>query len=261
MGGYSYPDPTDDITAAMISGVVDGTDYWQLSEQQALTVADRALSRWVGDHRVRVAVDVGTGLGRLLPWLATRAERVVATDPDGRRLAVAVQAAEHLENVEFSELDAVNSSVADLILCSHVLQHVPIATQDALLVNVSRVATDRAALVLSYTHATAGERYVIERINGAQHHAEEVDETTFNEYATRPWTTSGEIFLPVRYVDSSDVERALKRCGWYELLRWEHHIDVVDIEPTISDDLIVNARVHDIPFRGRDVMSVFRKAP
>jgi SAM-dependent methyltransferase len=259
LGGYAYPDPTDEITAAMISNVVAEADYWRLSEQQALAVVERALKGWVADRRARLAVDVGTGFGRLLPWLATCAERIVATDPDERRLAGAVRAASQMNNVEFAELDAVAASVADLILCSHIIQHVPLAVQDTLFANISRVATDRAALVVSYAQATSGDRYVVESIKHGEHHVDEIDETSFNEYATNPGRADGEILLPIRYVDSESVERALSRRGWYEVLRWEHHIDAARFEATIVDDLVVNSQIHDVAIRGRDVMSIFKK--
>lgn len=255
-----YPDSTEAITAAMIGHSEARIEYWAQSEAAAMRVADACISSALGTGRRRTGLDVGTGEGRLLPWLADHADTVIAVDPDEERLAEAKANTLAAVGTEFrfSRLLAATSDGerASVVLCSHVLQHVTRTAQDELLDSVSEVAAAKAILIVLFTHGSSDRTFTVERLVNGQNVAERVSRADFEARATGEVTDG----LPIRHVDPSEIAGRLGPAGWTELARWQHHVRLADRPAEISDDIVANACASDsaVP-TGRDMMIVFRR--
>lgn len=262
MTTYAYPDPTEGITAAMIGLSEEDRGYWSQSESVALKIAARCVADHFGPGRVRAAIDVGTGEGRLLPWLADSAHTIAAVDPDPERVATASN-----RWTATGRADTTITFVTDLatcaptgssavILCSHVLQHIPVQRQRELLDDVSALASDDAALILLFTQGTTDESFVLERTAAGQHVVEPTDQATFEAHASTP--VDG--VLPVRFVRPEDVRTHLATHGWREHSRWEHHVRLENRTPSILDDLVANAdSAAEQPSPARDILMIFTR--
>lgn len=114
----TYPDPLDALARAAVRFDMDNATW--LRRDVAL-VCEAAL-RHVGP--VRAALDVGAGRGRLLPAIASVADQVVGLEPDPARAKDAV--AQRIPRVTILPIAIAELACTqgfDLIVCSHVLQH------------------------------------------------------------------------------------------------------------------------------------------
>jgi len=98
-----------------------------------LDVLDACYERVLGIDRGELAVDVGCGTGRHLPWLLARSAEVVGVDHSAQSLELARRRAGpegegrlSLEVGDLRELP-IPDGVADRVLCSETIQHVPSA--------------------------------------------------------------------------------------------------------------------------------------
>ncbi|MBX7073358.1 MAG: class I SAM-dependent methyltransferase [Pirellulales bacterium] len=70
------------------------------------------------------ALDFGCGAGNLTPLLAEISDNVVAVDASAEMRAMASQRLAHLANTRVKELDKLEGSAFDLVLCSSVIEYV-----------------------------------------------------------------------------------------------------------------------------------------
>src|SRR5947208_10005795 len=133
--GYRYPDPGDHVTSAFVREHEPYPGYWEISEQRGLDRLGEQLTALLPAREKVRALDAGTGEGRLLPMLSRFAADVVALDPDPERLAAARYVELPGTRVDFvnREITEYDGEPFDLILCSHVIQHVPTARVEPIL--------------------------------------------------------------------------------------------------------------------------------
>ena len=117
----------------------DRVEHYVGDPATARSELDSLFSRLGEDPRGGVCVEVGCGFGRMTEPLADRFDRVVALDVSPRMLELA-RSAVSAPNVEFvlvpgSTLAPIGDSVADVLVCYLVLQHLP-----------------RRALITAYLH-------------------------------------------------------------------------------------------------------------
>lgn len=90
---------------------------------------EHLFSRLGADPRGGVCVEIGSGPGRMTPYLAERFERVLALDVSPAMLERARQtltaANVDLRAISGERLDGVDTGVADTVVCYLVLQHLP----------------------------------------------------------------------------------------------------------------------------------------
>lgn len=171
----------------------------------------------------RRVVDVGGGEGRLLPVLAARAEEVVLVEPDATRLARAERrAAERaLTNAAFAGQDARSFAEAattrfDLVVCSHVIQHVSRRQRAPLLAALRRLLADEGhALVTFPATDRARSRYLVsQRAPGsATVSTTAVTARRFDRVAEARPTDEPSPGLPVWHAPPHLVARGLERAG------------------------------------------------
>lgn len=128
---YFYPDKDNKVTLTFISKNEPFRGYWTRSEEYVLNLMKKYIKDYARKKRNTLFLDAGCGKGRLLPEFAWSFDRILAIDPDCSWLDIArTNANRHsyakkavFECTSIEDLDLKAGSV-DVILCSHVLQHV-----------------------------------------------------------------------------------------------------------------------------------------
>jgi SAM-dependent methyltransferase len=149
-----YLDIWDSLIATDVRNIEPYPGYWEDSEGDAFRAVEpmkRALRRRL--------LDVGCGNGRLIPRFANYFAEVVAIDPDRDRVerARALAAASGVKNVTFMACSFADAAPSigkfDMVLCSHVIQHLSTEECQALVRGVNSVLDDTSIVVLLTTHS------------------------------------------------------------------------------------------------------------
>ena len=259
---YAYPDEDDRITSRFIEEAEPFPGYWAESDERAMARAGAELAKLLGPRETVRALDAGCGPGRMFPWLARLAATIVAVDPDAARLAVGAEVAHGLGADITTLTTDVHDLVAepfDLVLCSHVIQHIPTAELVPLLTRLGGFTAPGGLLMLTYTRAPVGEeRYTLDRIAGSGVESEVVDRARFDE-ATRGGRDAET--LPIHHRDPVRLAELGRSLGWTQLWSWSFH--VLDSWPAFGPaqdrDELVNASPDLLRRFGRDVVVLWRR--
>jgi len=150
-----YNDDWDKIVSQFVLLHEPFDGYWVRSEQHALRLVDSLVRR---KPKSRL-LDLGCGVGRLLGRFAKLFEEVVALDADRVRLDQARGMAKvaKLENVQFVnqlfEECAGTLGKFDMVLCSHVIQHLPIDLLASIFKQISTILVQDGLVVLLTSHS------------------------------------------------------------------------------------------------------------
>jgi hypothetical protein len=208
---YRYPDESDRIPQQGIQP--SSTGDW-LDADRALI--DAAL-RVRGGDVPRTAVDAGAGAGRLLPLLLDRVPFVVAVEPDPRRMRTAQGLDLPADRIQFVPETiaswATRATPAELVVCSHVMQHVQTGDRMGLL-SALRGLTARHGVMLM-TWSASGEsagRHVLSRHGGPVGPVTtvEVSSQLFDAAVLRGEDDA----LPVWHAGAGEVEELLRSTGF-----------------------------------------------
>lgn len=130
-GNYSYPDIDDRKTTILIRKVEPYPGYWKKSEEYILDIMEKYIQDYITDYQGDVwLLDAGCGTGRLLFKFEKYFDFIVGIDPDPSRLSKARKMTKDkgLVSKIFLKQKAIENfewkHAFDVILCSHVLQHV-----------------------------------------------------------------------------------------------------------------------------------------
>jgi len=161
---FHYADQGDVLTDQLIQREYD-PDYWGRSEDAVLDRAVAAIRARFGEERMQSLrlLDLGCGEGRLIPRFAALLGSVTALEPDPERCAGAAGLVrkESLENAEVLNLTGGEyrqkrpGERFDVVLCSHVFQHIGFETFAGILEDI-RAMANPGALFLFTTTFTAG---------------------------------------------------------------------------------------------------------
>ena len=205
-GGYRYPDSDDAITATYLRNREPYPGYWQLSEKRALAAAERVMP---AGGKLN-ALDLGCGSGRLLPHLAHRYGHVTAIEPDAARAARARAVGDRLSNIEVlhGDIEAVRmrQQIFDVVICSHVIQHVPTDAVGPLFASVRAVLRSRGRLLLLIPKlGCTNTKFDATRLDGNRATTRPLDEAEFNSLATNRLEDE----LPTQRFSSQEIARLL----------------------------------------------------
>ncbi|MGA6166471.1 class I SAM-dependent methyltransferase [Amycolatopsis magusensis] len=259
---YRYPDAGDRVTASFIERHEPYSGYWVASERLAL---ERLTERLGTGPRERVrALDAGCGFGRLLPWLSRQAATITAADPDPSRLAAAREQRDALEpGTEITFTDADSSSIGggpyDLLLSSHVIQHVPTGVVGTILRDLAGLAAPGGALVLCYSRSPFGRgAYTLDVLENGEVHSEPIDRARFDEVVSGPGIPDT---LPVRLLDPAELHEEAAEAGWTLDWEWTYHVldDLAGLDAHGDRDELVNGSPLLVREAGRDMVSLFRR--
>ncbi|MBS1827996.1 MAG: class I SAM-dependent methyltransferase [Acidobacteria bacterium] len=148
---YRYNDAWDDTISLFIQSHNPYDHYWSRSEEYALAIV-RQQAETTPRRRF---LDLGCGRGRLLRKFAPLFATSIALEPDPARSQIARHAAASLQNVRVDNcyLEQSPESGFDFVLCSHVLQHVPVGHEQALLNRIAAVLNPGGMLALITSHS------------------------------------------------------------------------------------------------------------
>lgn len=259
--GYRYPDSGDRVTGTFIQRHEPYDGYWAGSEDRALDKVAGQLASVLGARAGVKALDAGCGEGRLLPWLARFSAAVTAADPDAERLASARRKA-----VADTELSFVRSPIAeltggpyDLVMCSHVIQHVPTADVAPILRRLAEVTAPGGALVLAYSRSPVGQgSFSLDSIEaGTEVRSHRVGREEFDR-ALRDGSGAA---LPVRYLDPEQVAAEAADAGWRTAWEWTYHVldDLGTVDQYLDRDELVNGSGPLRRHLGRDQIALLRR--
>ena len=126
---YVYPDLRDQLTIALINEIEPFKDYWYESEQNILCTMKDCIEKYI-KNKDSWFLDAGCGNGRILKEFEDHYSHILAIDPDANRLKSAednVKNQKISEKVIFRPVSIENLDTEkkfDVIICSHILQHV-----------------------------------------------------------------------------------------------------------------------------------------
>ena len=247
-----YPDTGDALTCQLIETEFDGV-YWQRSEQRVLQLALEAVERL---PRPRAMVDIGCGQGRLLPVFAPHVDTLTALEPDPTRCAHARRAAAALgSGVQVREGDhgALKPRAYDVLLCSHVLQHLPGPLAHSVLAALGRAARPGALLVLATTHiAGPADAYTVEQFQAGRRTVRPLSQAAFDAWQFQTGA------LPVRYFARRTLAGELGAHGFTLQRTVYYHYDrAVNADMDVAADEMYNAQ--HIGAGARDVLYLAQK--
>lgn len=262
-GTYDYPDTSDRITRRFVSDSEPYPGYWAISDERAMSRAAAKLKTVLGPKPEVRALDAGCGFGRMLPWLSRLAGRIVAIDPDAGRLADAARVAPGLG--DGTEVELVRSDVRtlpedtfDLVLCSHIIQHIPTTEVTPFLSRLHRLTAPGGVLVLVYTRAPVGdEKYSVDHLGDHGVETRWVSREEFDEVARG----GGRERLPIHHRDPARLAELGRSLGWTELWSWSFHVldDRPEFDGADDRDEVVNATPGLLRCSGRDAVTLWQR--
>ena len=218
---YTYPDKNDRITEDLIRSVSKG-DYWKKSEEYVLELALKEIRELPAP---RSMLDLGCGEGRLFQVFAPAVDSIIALEPDSGRCAGAYQSAAALAGHSIMVLNTDSSILMDgqtfdIILSSHVLQHIPPAMCEKMAADMAAHTRPGGLLVLTTTHTDeAGDILTEETMQDGQRQSRRVSPEEFLTLFNR------EGILPVRLFAENSILELFRSHRFELLLRRRFHYD------------------------------------
>jgi len=159
-----YADPFDDFPRNAIRPKrAASPEEWRAAD---VALVARAFDH-LPDKGACSAIDVGAGQGRLVPAIGARASSMVLLEPDLLRARIAGQVAARLPecDAEVVVADATTYTTYrkfDVIVCSHVIQHVTSSHRRPLLESLRNLCAPWGVLLMTYPNTDNGkEAYYI----------------------------------------------------------------------------------------------------
>ncbi|WP_236725360.1 class I SAM-dependent methyltransferase [Amycolatopsis orientalis] len=259
---YRYPDTGDHVTGTFIRRHEPYDGYWTASEDRALGKVAGQLTATLGARAGIKALDAGCGEGRLLPWVARFSADVTAADPDQERLAKARETV--VEDTRFSftasPITELDGGPYDLVVCSHVIQHVPTSDVAPILRRLAGLTAPGGALVLAYSRSPIGQgAFSLDSVEGGEVRSRRIGREQFDK-ALREGEGPA---LPVRYLDPAEVAAEAAEAGWRTEWEWTYHVldDLGPADEHVDRDELVNASGPLRRHLGRDLVTLLRREP
>jgi len=157
---YSYPDENDVLTLKFIATKQPYEGYWDKSEKFVLERMKKFVETYTKNKIDTCFLDAGCGTGRLLPEFESYFDKILAIDPDEHLLEIAKDTAEKFglskkvifQNASIQKIDWKKGSV-DVILCSHVLQHVHTMVVANILANFEQLLNNNGLVFITTCHS------------------------------------------------------------------------------------------------------------
>lgn len=150
-----YVNEWDKIVTDFIYRDEPYSGYWERSENFALKLVDKLLKRKYSGR----LLDIGCGQGRLLNRFASNFQEIVAVDAVDSRINIAKSAADAtgLSNIIFVNqlFEDCYSTLGkfDVVLCSHVIQHLPTNNLEDIFRYINNVLVVGGIFVLITAHS------------------------------------------------------------------------------------------------------------
>jgi len=260
---YRYPDPRDHITTSWLDQAGESyAAYFSQSEESVLTWA---LSSFCLRAEATL-LDVGCGDARLLPHLQRRFARLTLLEPDPTRAEAARSRTEreglgHKVELRQERLEEYPlGSRFDVVLCSHVLQHLSSDAAPGFLARLTGLLADDGLLILTTCHSEREEHFDRSWLEDGVGRSEDVDRETFDSLAAR----GQEGVLPTRFFTLASLEALLVQAGLRPAGRRVFHLDAKSwraLGGGLEADVLANRTPEDQERLGTDVLVLAHRAP
>lgn len=202
MNSYHYPDFNDTLIIKFLEKFEHNDPYWEESEREIINrIFDHMKNR--PDFMFNNYLDAGCGRGRLLWVFRKHFQLITGIEPDINRYKDALGMAAEFGIVDKSELinvaaeDFRSSTKFDLILSSHVIQHIHTDTVLPLMENLKDHLSESGVIALTTCHSTGVEdQYGNNYMNNGSPVRASVTKEEFNSLV------DGKGMLPVHYFNS-----------------------------------------------------------
>ena len=158
-GSYYYPDKWDSLTFSLIQKEEAFKGQWEEDEKRILLLAQNFIENHFGNNSELTFLDAGCGDGRLLPYFSKYFTKIMAIEPDGSRLKEAIKNAQinqinNKTTFALSAAEKFNSNYKfNVILCSHVLQHVHTELIPLIIKNFSELLENNGVLIITTNYS------------------------------------------------------------------------------------------------------------
>lgn len=196
---FQYSDSGDKLTQQLIGREFDYI-YWGKSEEAVLRRGKAFLAAHFGAERLKTLsmLDLGCGMGRLIPEFAALTGDVTGLEPDRERCQMAADFLRDrgVENarVHHMDLGTYLDSLPelphfDVVLCSHIFQHFSHATFAGILRDLQRCTGKETVFLFTTTFApTEDNQYTFERFDGGVRTVTPTDPEGFERAVEEPET-------------------------------------------------------------------------
>jgi SAM-dependent methyltransferase len=222
---YRYPDTNDEIISVAIGQDEPFPGFWDESAIRGLDLLGRELGMLLPHRGAVHGLDAGCGEGRLLPWMAKFAAAITAVDADSDRVGKAralTAIADATLQFDCRPITDIEGGPYNLIVCSHVVQHVPTTAVAPILLHLARVASPKAAMVLAFSRsAIDNESYGLSYLDGGRACVDVIDRYQFDTAAGRRDHRGS---VPFRRIDPERLAGEARAAGWSLHWKWTYHI-------------------------------------
>lgn len=250
---YSYPDENDQLTVQLIDREEPFEGYWEKSEEKALAHAEKFI-----DYTEARLLDVGCGEGRLFDRFKPYTDQIVGLEPDKDRRKSAIENTQTKDaDIDISGrnfLEADFEKAFDIVLCSHVLQHVKTSNLNEFADRLRDNLVEGGLLIITASHSTQGSDVFMKSYSEQGNlKEEEVSEQEFNSLVTNE-----ENILPAHLFTVESLRDILDGFD-FKTVRVFHELH----SRTFLDSLVFRDEWINLPLlknrMGRDVMIVAQK--
>lgn len=262
---YFYPDVDDKTTASLMAKKEPFKGYWEKSERLVLNLMKKCIKNYVEKTTDSCFLDAGCGTGRLIPEFERYFGHILAIDPDPTQIDKAknlVEKHEFADKVMFrstsiEKLDWKMESI-DVILCSHVLQHVHTDSVSLILQKFEELAKKDGLLFITTTHSREKNDYYVKAyLKDSKVVEERIEKDEFNALIVNERN-----ILPLHFFSRRNLVGALEKAGFTLLdFRSFHILKKMPILDKILDrDRLANSLEFFKIRLGRDMLLIARKS-
>ncbi|MBO5516697.1 MAG: class I SAM-dependent methyltransferase [Firmicutes bacterium] len=227
MSEFRYSDRGDVLTGQLIAGGYDSA-YWGKSEEKVLDRALEYIKNKFGEEMLPYlsVLDLGCGCGRPMPRFSALFSSVTGLEPDAERCDQAMELIldQGLENATALCMDLQQyaaefpNQTFDVVLCSHVFQHMKHETACAILEGLKHVMGPDTVCIFTTTFTDRRRNlYTEEFLENGERTVLETDETGFDRAVDDPDK------LAVCLFSRPWMERFLTSCGLKTQLFQAYH--------------------------------------
>lgn len=210
---YFYPDKNDIITATLISRKQPSEGYWAKSEQFVLERMKNFVETYTRNKINTWFLDVGCGTGRLLPEFVSYFDRMLAIDPDKYLLTMAKDFVKKrglsgkviFQHTSMQKLKWKERSI-DVILCSHVLQHVHTDSLANILTKFEQLLKNKGLVFITTCHSRKDYDFYVKMYLKNR----EVIEEVIEKYEFNSLIRNEKNILPIHFFSRKNIFKMLQ---------------------------------------------------
>jgi 2-polyprenyl-3-methyl-5-hydroxy-6-metoxy-1,4-benzoquinol methylase len=264
MEKYRYPDVNDKLTMALIREEEPYRGYWENSEKQVIEIIKETIRKRNFSSKNSWLLDAGCGTGRLLPEFQEYFSNILAIDPDSSQIEKAkkiVRDGRFANKVMFKvisieQMEREKGSI-DVVLCSHVIQHVHTETIPKILQKFHYLLKPDGLLFLMTTHSRRSHGYYVTSfLKDSKLVEEKIRRKEFNSLIKNERN-----ILPIHFFSIRNLYNILKKSGFVLINFRTYHImsKFRTLAPDKDIDTLVNSsNILKAKF-GRDILLISQK--